>query len=41
MNRKTSDEWLKEQEKDGLNEPPVTLNLLERGYSAEDISRML
>ena len=41
MNRKTSEEWLKEQEKDDLDKPIISLNLLERGYSAEDISQML
>ena len=41
MNRKTSEEWLKEQEKDGLDKPIISLDLLERGYTAEDISQML
>lgn len=41
MVRKTSAEWLEEQKKDGTDEPMITLDLLEKGFSSEDIARML
>ena len=41
MLRKTSPEWIAEQDKDEEDGPAVTLDLLEKGYSAEDISTML
>lgn len=41
MVRKTSSEWLEEQKKDGTEEPLITLNLLETGFSTEDIAGML
>ena len=41
MIRKTSDEWLAGQDRDGPQCQKVTLGLLEAGYTAEQISRML
>ncbi len=32
MNRRTSEEWLKEQEKDGSGIQPITLELIEEGF---------
>ena len=41
MLRKTSREWLEEQVKDKVDGPIVTLELLEKGYSSDDIAAML
>lgn len=41
MIRRTSEEWLAEQQKDGTEEPVVTLDLLESGFSKEEIASML
>ena len=41
MIRRTSDEWLAEQNKDAEGGQPVSLDMLEKGYSAEDIKSML
>lgn len=41
MIRRTSEEWLAEQQKDGTDEPVVTLDLLESGFSKEEIASML
>ncbi|MCQ2152905.1 MAG: hypothetical protein MJY70_07660 [Bacteroidales bacterium] len=41
MIRKTSEEWLAEQSKDSNSAPIVDLNLLERGYTADDIRKMI
>ena len=41
MIRRTTDEWLAEQEKDANESPIITLESLERGYSKEDVANML
>ena len=41
MLRKTSQEWLDEQRKDNVDSPLITLDLIEKGYSSEDVSKML
>jgi len=41
MIRKTSEEWLAEQNKDNTDEPVVTLNLIENNFSSEEVSEML
>lgn len=41
MNRKTSDDWVKEQEQDGGNQPPVTLELIENGVKIDSLKKML
>lgn len=41
MIRRTSEEWLAEQQKDDTKEPAITLDLLETGYSSEEVSHML
>lgn len=41
MTRRTSEEWLEEQKKDGVDDPPVTLDIIEGAYSAGDIAEML
>lgn len=41
MLRKSSEEWLQEQQQDTGDEPIITLDRLEEGYSAEEISEML
>lgn len=41
MVRRTSEEWLSEQNKDSEGGAPVSLEMLEAGYSAEDIKAML
>ena len=41
MMRKTSEEWLSQQGKDETDGPVVTLTLLEKGYSPEEIAAML
>lgn len=41
MLRRSSEEWLAEQDKDGIDCPKVTLELIENGFSAEEISSML
>ena len=40
MMRKTSEEWLAEQNKDLNKEQIITLDLIEQGYSPEEISKM-
>ena len=40
MMRKTSEEWLQEQTRDEIEGPIVTLGLLEKGYSNEEIDAM-
>ena len=41
MMRRTSREWLEEQGKDDVENPPVTLQMIERSYSMEDVDSML
>ena len=41
MVRKTSEEWLAEQNKDDVDCQPVSLGLMEKGYGTEDIAAML
>ena len=41
MMRRTSQEWLDEQGKDDNGSPVVTLRMLEKGYSNEDVNTML
>jgi len=41
MIRKTSEEWINEQNKDETNEKEVTLQDLEKGYSEDDVKTML
>lgn len=41
MNRKTSDEWVKEQELDEVKEPPITLELIEKGVRIDTLKQML
>lgn len=40
MSRKSSEEWEKEQEKDGNGLPPVSLRSIEHGVGMHDIDRM-
>ena len=41
MMRRTSDEWISEQMKDCVDGPAITLDMLEKGYSPEEIATML
>lgn len=41
MNRLSGEEWIREQEKDGENSSPVTLDIVERGDYHMPLSRML
>ena len=41
MIRRTSEEWLADQQNDNCGGPPVTLRMLEKGFSPEDIEMML
>ena len=41
MIRRTSEEWLAEQQADGVAAPPVTLEMIEQGYGPEAIKAML
>lgn len=40
MTRKTTEEWLEEQKKDDVEGPIISLELMEKGFSSEDISQM-
>lgn len=41
MNRRTSDEWIKEQEQDQVKSAPITLELIERGVKFNTVNEML
>ncbi len=41
MNRRTSDEWIKEQEQDKVQLPAITLELIERGVNLNSIGEMM
>ena len=41
MNRKTSDEWTKEQSRDNNGLPPITLKDIENGITTHSLSQML
>jgi len=41
MNRKSSEEWIREQYLDNNSQPPITLNMLEIGYDTNEINAML
>ena len=41
MNRISGEEWRKEQEKDENQQPPVTLDVIERGINLQSVDRML
>lgn len=41
MIRRTSEEWLAEQNQDSTDEPTVTLESIEQGFTSDDISRMI
>lgn len=41
MNRRTSEEWIKEQEQDHVQQCPVTLELIEKGVKLSSINEML
>lgn len=41
MTRRTSEEWLKEQEKDDNSEPPITLDLIETGVNLTSLKQMI
>lgn len=41
MNRKTSDDWIKEQEQDNVKQVPITLELIEKGVKTETLKEML
>jgi len=41
MLRKSSEEWLADQENDNEKGPLITLDLLEKGYSSEEVRKML
>ena len=41
MSRKSSEEWEKEQEKDGNGAHPINLLSIENGVNCHDISKML
>lgn len=41
MNRLSGEEWIREQEKDNLNIPPVSLDMIEPGSSSDKLRQML
>ena len=41
MNRRTSDDWIKEQEQDNVKQVPITLELIEKGVKTETLKEML
>ena len=41
MNRISGEEWKKEQEKDENQQPPVTLDVIEKGINLQSVDRML
>lgn len=41
MNRISGEEWRKEQEKDENQQPPVTLDVIEKGINLQSVDRML
>ena len=41
MNRISGEEWKKEQEKDENKQPPVTLDVIEKGINVQSVDRML
>lgn len=41
MNRISSEEWLKEQEKDNSDAPPITLKMIEYGIKNQTLAQML
>lgn len=41
MSRKSSEEWEREQSKDGIDHPPITLQTIEVSFQHQDIVKML
>jgi hypothetical protein len=41
MTRKSSEEWEAEQKKDGSQQQPVNIQLIERGVGMQDIAKMI